>query len=456
MTRTNFIFGISRFFSAQERVILLSFLLAILCGTFLLTLPFTNAKEPLNIIDALFTATSATCVTGLIVVDTGSHFTIWGQLVILALIQMGGLGVMVFSTTVLYMLEGKLSIANRDMLAEILNQGPIQNLLGLVKTALLATVLIESIGAIFLFWRFSQNMPPDQALYFGIFHAISAFCNAGFALYADSLVQYQSDWIVNFTVNILIILGGLGFVVLYELHQFFQKKQRTLSYHSRLVLKTSAYLILSGALFFFFLENQNSLKNYSFFDKILISLFQSITVRTAGFNTIDFASLTNPTAFVLILYMFIGASPASTGGGIKTTTFAIIFAFIRARFSNKEEATLLYRRISQETLSKAITVTFFSGGCVVLFTLLLLMTESAGVSYHESRDLFLEILFEVTSAFATVGVSLGITAQLSEIGRFLLVVLMFIGRLGPLTVMMAVSRKEKIRYHYATAEALVG
>ena len=440
----------------MERVLVLSFASFILFGALLLMLPAATIGSPLNFIDALFTATSATCVTGLIVVDTGSKFTFMGQTIILAMIQLGGLGIITFSTAFLYLLEGRLSLGNRELLFETLTQGPTPNIAGVLKTVFISTFIIEAVGSLFLIFRFMSHMPIPKAIYFGIFYAISAFCNAGFALHADSLSGYRDDLIVNLTICTLIVLGGIGFIVIYELPRLRKFTVNKLSFHAKLVLFMTFFLVFTGALLFFALEYSNTLKDLSWESKISTSLFQSVTARTAGFNTVNLKNLSNPVLFVLILLMFIGASPASCGGGIKVTTFAILFAIIRARFQNQENINLFYKRIPSDAIAKTISITFFSLACVILCTMLLLITELAGISHNESRGLFLELLFEVTSAFATVGLSLGVTPGLSSVGRLLLTIMMFTGRLGPLTIAMTVGRKQKTRFKYAQANVLVG
>ncbi|MEA1914344.1 MAG: TrkH family potassium uptake protein [Campylobacterota bacterium] len=440
----------------MERILVLSFAVFILSGTFMLMLPQATNGSPLKFIDVLFTATSATCVTGLVVVDTGIKFTLLGQLIILTMIQLGALGIMTFSTAFLYVLEGRLSLGSRDLLYETLSQGPMPNIKRLLKTVFFATMAIEGIGSIILTLRFLSEMPPTKAIYYGVFHAISAFCNAGFSLYSDSLMLYKNDLIVNFTITSLIILGGLGFIVIYELPRLRKFHLHDLSFHSRLVLVMTIILIFTGALLFFALESKNSIENMPWQTKILTSLFQSVTTRTAGFNTIDISLLSNPSLFIIIIFMFIGASPASCGGGIKITTFAILFALIRARFRNQDDVNLFYRRIPSESVSKAISITFFSAVVVLLCTMLLLITELAGLSHYESRGLSIELLFEVTSAFATVGLSAGATPDLSSAGRILITLMMFIGRLGPLTIAMTVGRKQKTHYKYAQEKILVG
>ena len=442
---------------SPEQTLIAGFAGLILLGALLLMLPACNRAEPLSFIDALFTATSATCVTGLVVVDTGTQFTIWGQMVILGLIQLGGLGIMTFSTLFLYLLSGKLSLGSRDMLKGTLGNNPHgRGVMPLLKTVFLATLLAETLGALLLAAAFGRSMPAPEALYYGVFHAVSAFCNAGFALFPDSLVPWRTDILVNITTMALIIAGGLGFVVVYELYNNRSLRWRTISLNARIVLTTTAGLILTGSLFFLLLEWHNGLRGLSLLQAVQTALFQSVTTRTAGFNTIDLNILSNPTLFVFLILMFIGASPASCGGGIKTTTFAIILAHIRAMFHTQDETNIFSRRVPDAAVSRAISITFFAMTIILIGTSLLLITELTGLSHQESRGQFLELLFEVTSAFATVGLSMGKTPGRTEAGKVIILSLMFIGRLGPLTMAMAIGKKEKMRYRYVQEDVLVG
>ncbi|NUM77825.1 hypothetical protein HUU40_25975 [candidate division KSB1 bacterium] len=439
------------------RILMASFGGLILLGTFLLTLPAASQGDPVGFIDALFTATSATCVTGLTVVDTGKTFSLFGQSVILALIQLGGLGLMTFSSFFMYLLGGgRLSLGGRDILQETLSQGPMQNLKALLKTVFLATVVIEITGALLLTLCFLRDMPVTSAFYYGVFHAVSAFCNAGFALYVDNLEAFKGDVLFNFTITSLIILGGLGFVVIFEINRKRQRPQYHLSLHARLVLRMTAGLIIAGAVGIFVLEITNTLEKLPWGERILSCYFQSVTARTAGFNTLSVGTLTDATLLLLIALMFIGASPGSCGGGIKTTTGAVLLAFIRARFRNEENVHLLHRRIPSDVLARAISVVFFSAALIMIFTFLLLFSEAASISHQQSRGIFLELFFEVTSAFATVGLSTGITSSLTPLSKLLITLVMFIGRLGPLTVAIAVGKEAKTRFTYAQENVLIG
>lgn len=423
-------------------------------------LPQMVHGDSLAFIDAFFTATSATCVTGLIVVDTGSKFTVLGQIVILILIQTGGLGIMTFSTFFTFLVLGRLSIADRDILQDTLTQSPFKNIAGLLKTIFVFTMIIELIGALLLSFCFLKQMPFGKAIYFGLFHSISAFCNAGFALFQNSFMDYVGDWKINLIIVILIILGGIGFIVLNELKNYaFQKKRQqglAFSFHTKLVLIVTAVLIVVGAFFILIFENGNVLEHQPIPVKILASIFQSVTARTAGFNTVDISMLTNSSLFFIIILMMIGASPGSCGGGIKTTTAGVIMAMLFARFQNRENVNLFRRRIPDEIVSKAISVTFFSTFIVLFFIILLMIFELGDLSHQDSRGLFLETFFEVVSAFGTVGLSTGITAGLSSIGKFFIVITMFIGRIGPLTVALAIGTKFTPRFRYAQERVLIG
>lgn len=438
------------------RILVVSFAGAILLATFLLMLPLAAQKEPVGFIDALFTITSATCVTGLTVVDTGTTFTRFGQIIILIMIQLGGLGVMTFSTFFVYLLGGKLSLGNRELLQETLSQAPMKNLKSLLKTVFFATFVIEALGALLLTLRWSRESPLATAIYNGVFHAISAFCNAGFALYPNNLESYTGDLIVNFTVTTLIILGGLGFVVIFEIMRRRKQPHHRLSLHARLVLLSSAALVFGGMALLLLFEYHNAIKDLPWSAKLWGAYFQSVTARTAGFNTINLGALSDASLFLLIMLMFVGGSPGSCAGGIKTTTFAILLSFIKARFHNLADANLLGRRIPEETASKAIAISFFSLTLILFFTLLLVLVETQLVSHQQSRGAFLELLFEVTSAFGTVGLSVNLTPTLSDVSRVLITLVMFIGRLGPLTVAIAVGGEKKARFQYAQENVLVG
>ena len=443
------------------QLLVLSFSSIIFVGTILLLLPQATVGDSLSLVDALFTATSATCVTGLIVVDTGTKFTPFGQGVILTLIQIGGLGIMTFSTFFLFLFGKRISFREREIVSETLIPAPMRDIASLLKRVFKVTLILEGIGFLLLIYPLSRTLPLKKALYHALFHSVSAFCNAGFCLYKTSFIEFQGDILVNLTLISLIILGGVGFIVLIDLGNFFGNRRKgnpySFTFHTKVVLTATAILILIGSTGFFLLEAKNSLRASSPVEKVLISLFQSVTPRTTGFNTVDIGHLTNSTLFLLIILMFIGASPGSCGGGIKVSTFAVLIALAIAKLRGREEVHLFYRRIPPQVISKAVAIVFTSITVIILVTLILQVTELGYLPHPESKGAFLETFFEVVSAFGTVGLSTGITPKLSTLGRILITIVMFVGRLGPLTVALAVAQqKPRGRFKYVTEEIMVG
>ncbi|GLH65308.1 MULTISPECIES: TrkH family potassium uptake protein [Bacillaceae] len=426
------------FYLDPPKILVLGFSFIILIGAFLLTLPAATVDgKGLPWLDALFTATSATCVTGLVVVDTGTTFTLFGQLVILALIQIGGLGFMTFATLFALILGKRISLKERLLIKESLNNLSIDGVVRLVKRILIFTAVIELIGGILLAIRFSFDMPLPKAIYFGFFHAISNFNNAGFDLMGDfrSLTGYVDDPLVTLVVCTLITLGGIGFIVMNEVYEY--RQTRRFSLHTKIVFVMSSILVVFGTILIFILEyhNPKTLQPLSPLGKFLASLYQAVTPRTAGSNTLNIPDLTQPTLFLIIFLMFIGASPGSTGGGIKTTTFATLLGAVWSNIKGKEDVIFFRNRILYDTIYKALTVTVSGLFVVMMITMLLTITEP-------NKD-FLMILFEATSAFATVGLSMGLTPELSPVGKILIILTMFAGRVGPLTIAYAVTLHRK-------------
>ncbi|TDX49084.1 trk system potassium uptake protein TrkH [Orenia marismortui] len=423
------------------RFLTIGYLLVISVGTFLLTLPITTVDgRGLNIVDALFTATSATAVTGLIVVDTATYLTTFGQIVVLVLIQIGGFGFMTTSTLFALLLGRKISFRERIIIREELNHFTLSGVIKLARYVIALTLGIEFTGALLLFLKFKNTLPISKAIYFSVFHAISAFCNAGFALFSNSLENFVGNYYVNIIITTLFILGGLGFAVIADLYE--KRRFVTLSLNSKLVLLTTIILILIGSSGIFLLEssNQNTFGQLALEDRFISAYFQGVTPRTAGFNTIAIGDLTQGSLFLIIILMFIGASPGSTGGGLKTTTIGVLIVATYSLVIGKDDAELFRRRLSQITVYKALAVTIVSLLVIILATLILTITESFK---------FIEIFFETVSAYATVGLSTGITGGLSTIGRVLITIIMFTGRVGPLTLAMALGERErsnKVRY----------
>ncbi|GAB2716474.1 TrkH family potassium uptake protein [Paenibacillus thermoaerophilus] len=433
------------------RILVLGFAVIIWIGALLLTLPVSSSSgERLPLLDALFTATSATCVTGLVVVDTGTYFSVFGQAVLAVLIQVGGLGFMTMTTLFALLLKKRITLKERLILQEAMNQGSMEGIVRLIRKVAIYSLTIEGIGALLFAIRWSFDMEPGRAVYFGVWHAISMFNNAGFDLFGEfrSLTLYADDPVVNLVAMGLIVSGGLGFAVLSDLAEF--PKRRRLSLHSKAVLSMTGFLIAVGAVVIFALEYSNgkTLGSLDVSGKFWASLFQSVTPRTAGANTIDIAGLSQATQFFIVLLMFIGASPGSTGGGIKTTTFTVLIGAMLAMIRGKEDVVLFRHRLAGERIYKAITLTMFALLLVVVMTMALSTTED----HH-----FLMILFEVTSAFGTVGLSMGLTPDLTDIGKILISLTMFAGRLGPVTLAYALRPKpDKELYRYPEGRITIG
>lgn len=418
-----------------SRILVIGFATVILFGSLLLMLPIANQNGlGLSFLNALFTATTSTCVTGLVVVDTGTTFTYFGQVVILCLIQIGGLGFMTFATLFALILGRKITFKERLLLQESMNQISVEGIVRLAKSVIQISFAIEGIGALILTLRWVADFGWMKALYFGIFHSISAFNNAGIDLFGNfsSLTAYVSDPIVNLTIMALIICGGLGFAVLADLHLHRGKK---LSFHTKVVLQVSGVLILLGAGIFFMLEytNPQTLGPLPLETKVLASFFQSVSARTAGFNTINITGMHDTSLLVLIILMFIGASPGSTGGGIKTTTFISVLLSVLSTYRSKLNVVLRGRTLPQDVIQKAWAIV--TTAALLVFVMLSIM------SFTEDGDL-LTLLFEVTSAFGTVGLSLGLTPTLSDAGKIAIIITMFIGRVGPLTLAFVLSQKK--------------
>lgn len=460
--KKNCIIDISKFSPTQ--ILVIGFLCLIFIGTILLTLPIASMQaENTDILDALFTATSAVCVTGLVVVNTLEHWTLFGKIVIICLIQIGGLGFMTLVTSLFVFLRRKITLKERLIIQESLNQNSLQGMVRLTKNIIKGTLIIEGTGMILLSLRFIPQYGMVKGLFMGVFHSISAFCNAGFDIIGrESLTPYQGDIIVNFTIMFLIILGGLGFTVWVDLvRQFKQRIKKhfnwkqcfiSFSLHTKLVLIITVVLVVIPFLFFFFVEygNPGTLGHMNFKDKLLGALFQSVSPRTAGFNTIPLNKMTDASKLMTIILMVIGGSPAGTAGGIKTVTVCLLFLVVLSVIKGKQDTEIFKRRIPIDLIQKALAVIIISLGIVVGVTMILSLSETAT---------FMEVLFEASSAFATVGSSLGITTELTTIGKIVIIITMFIGRLGPVTIALALSirqNRNKVKVKYPEERVIVG
>ncbi len=428
----------------------IGFLVIILIGSLLLSLPISLTDgNSIKYVDALFTSTSAVCVTGLVVVDTGTFYSTFGQVIIIILIQIGGLGIMTFGSFISLLVGNKMSLASQSTSLEIYDQNSLQSLKDLIRTIIIGTFLIEVAGAVSLFLTIDENTLTFPTLgykaYFSIFHSISAFCNAGFSLNPDSLTPYASNGIINFTIMSLIVLGGIGFPIMLNIRNYltFKMKNRfsgkihsnvVVKLQTKVVISVTLTLILIGTGLFLLFEWNEIIAEYSIPQKILRSFFQSITTRTAGFNTVDMAGLQETTYLLFLILMLIGASPGSTGGGIKTTTSYVMFKTTMSAIRGTNEVASFGKRLNKDLITRSISILFSYLFVIFVASTILLMTEEFKI---------LPILFEVISAIATVGLSAGVTGDLSTVGRIVITVVMFAGRMGVLTFLLVFFRPVK-------------
>jgi len=450
--------------STPPRLAVASFGAAILVGALLLCLPFSSASGRwTSPVDALFTATSAICVTGLIVESTSEYWSLFGQLTILVMIQAGGLGIMTVYAFMASMLRGRLSMGFERVLGDVVEADRTENVWALVKFICIFTLVAEVIGTVCLFLGWPAQAALGgfwRRLYYSVFHSVSAFCNAGFSLEPASLVKYRSNLPVNLIICTLIVVGGLGFLVVRDLNRYVRwwlfvrkGKRPRLGTHSKLVLYVTALLLLVGFVGVFVMESATSLSGKPLNERLLAAVFQSVTPRTAGFNTIELGGqlsrLAPSTALLLMVLMFVGGSPGSTAGGIKTTTVGVMVASIVATLKGNERAEMFHHSVSQETVHRVAGIILLSVSVLAVGVFLLLITE-------QTAD-FLEVAFEATSAFGTVGLSLGLTPKLSVWGRLIVPALMFVGRLGPVTIMMsAIQVQGRTPYRYPEGQVIVG
>jgi trk system potassium uptake protein TrkH len=445
---------IKKFNLTYSKLSALSFLAIIFIGAFLLSLPISSKSGAYTpFIDALFTATSATCITGLVVFDTYTHFSLFGQIILLIMIQIGGLGFMIVTTLFLLILNKKIGIRERGLLKESISGMHIGGIVRLTKRILIGTFLLEGIGALLLSIRFIPEFGFLSGIYNGIFHAVSAFCNAGFDLMGrheaySSLTNYSQDGLVNIVIVSLVIIGGMGFVVWDDL---IRSKYHFKHYklHTKIVIVTTFSLIIVSTLLFFLLEKNNLLSNMKTFDALLASVFSAVTPRTAGFNTIDTSALTESSKLLTMILMLIGGSPGSTAGGIKTTTFAIALLTIIASGKHVSDINIFGRRIGTTTLKRTYTIltNYLLGAFMAILVITIFQPELKLV----------DVTFEVLSALGTVGMSTGITRQLTDLSKLVIIILMYSGRIGSLIVVMSIATsKTKIPVRNPSEKVIVG
>lgn len=426
----------------------LFFALVIGLGTTLLHHPISIAATPISWSDALFTATSAVCVTGLTVVDTGTFFTRFGQSVILTLIQIGGLGIMTFTSVAFFLWRRRVSITDQIAVGQSLMSNQGMNLMQFLKGMLIWTFGIELLGALLIYLTAPAAITP----YGAFFHAISAFCNAGFSLFADNLISWQSAWLVNLTIMALIVAGGLGFSVLIELGHLLpasfapHKKTRPLrlTWQSRIVLRTTVWLIVIGWSAIFLAEQATHRAPLAV--SLLTSLFNSVTCRTAGFNTVDISQMTTISLLLMVILMFIGGAPGSCAGGIKVTTFSVLWRFMTSQLKGKSQTVIGRFAVGQEAINKALLLVVIEMMILFVTTVILTISEGGGLPHTMNRGLLFEIIFEEISAIGTVGLSMGLTTKLTLIGKWTITLLMFIGRLGPLIFLAAIQELRREQF----------
>ncbi len=456
---------------SATRLVVFSFLLVLLLGSMLLYMPFSQqATAPkAKYIDCLFTSVSATCVTGLVTLTTANQWSLFGQIVILIMIQIGGLSFVTLFTFVVINTGKKVNMRQRMAVQASLNQNSLQGMVRIVKIAIKGTLLFEGIGAVllFLFFSISQKVPFSKAAYWGIFHSVSSFCNAGFDIIGEnSLQSFVSSPLLNLTVMFLIVAGGIGFTVWKDLYAILKfrlakndsledQKSPRLSIHSKLALITTGCLLLFGIVYFFVTEyhNPQTLGSLPFFTKIQASFFQSVTLRTAGYFTINQNALTDSSKFISSILMLIGGSPGGTAGGIKTVTLAVVVASIVATLKGREDIDVFKRRIPRRVLQKAITV------IGVMLSLWFIAATFLEFSEGTATYAFMDLLFETASALGTVGLTTGITPYLTSFGKVVIMICMFVGRLGPISIALALHKKmhaSEDHIHYPEEDVLIG
>ncbi len=441
-------------------ITILMFTGVIFLGAFLLMLPWAH-KQPLSFVDALFTAASATCVTGLMTVNVAETFTTFGQVVIMFLIQLGAIGILTVSSFFMLALGKAVSMRESSVIHSGFTASQKINIKKLVRMVITFLIVFEAVGVLIFTSLWTSELGFREALWAALFHSISAFSNAGISIFKDGLIGYEQKPLADMTFAILIIAGSAGFITITELYERGRKKVpgRTIwSLTTRLVALYTFIIIVVGTVGFFTLEYHNTLSGKPFSEQLMSSFFHSVSGRTAGFLNVDFALLENTTLYMFIMMMFIGGSPVSVAGGIKITTLAVIIGMAVSRYRGLEKVHIFNRALPEEIVSRSISIVAIAVAIVIVFTMLLLFTESGGAAnVQESRGLFIDIAFEVVSAFGTTGSSIGITPNLSVAGKLLVALLMLMGRLGPITIAMAVSAREsRASYQLSEEPVMVG
>lgn len=428
----------------------LGFFIVIMVGTMLLMLPIASKSGVITpFVDAFFTSTSAVCITGLTTLNTAGYWSYFGTTIIIILIQVGGLGFMSFTTLIALLLGKRITLKERLVMQEAMNSFSLQGLVKLAKYILIFTFSVEGIGALFLSTKFIPRYGLLKGIYFSLFHSISAFCNAGFDLTGDSLVPYANNTVVILTISLLIIVSGLGFAVWAEIYNY--KGVEKISTHSKVAISMTMFLVIAGwgLMYLFEMKNPQTIQHMSIKGKLLSSLFASVSPRTAGFYSMSLPDMTLAGKVLTMIFMFIGGCPGGTAGGVKTTTIGILLMTVICVIKNREDTQIFQRTIGKNLVYKSFVIVTIAMGVVIMDTMILSFTETGSSLEY--------ILYEVTSAFGTVGLTLGLTPHLSIVGKFLICATMYIGRIGPLTLVMALSsKKDKSLIKYPDGKILVG
>ncbi|MGY3778980.1 TrkH family potassium uptake protein [Isobaculum melis] len=434
------------------QILTIGFLMIIFFGGTLLSLPISSANGTSTpFIDAVFTATSAVCVTGLTTVNTAAHWSLFGKTLIMMLIEVGGLGFMSLTVLAFLVSRKKINMRTRMVMQEAMNADSSSGILKRVIYMVKFSLFFQFAGAVLMMFTFIPQYGVGKGIYYGIFHAVSAFCNAGFDLFGDSLVPYQQNPFILMVISALIISGGLGFIVWMDIYPFSKKRK---SLHTALVLRVTAVLLIGGAIIFFLTDMNEGLKGMSFSDKLFNSIFAAVTPRTAGFYSVDYTTVSVAGIVLTMVLMFIGGSPGSTAGGLKTTTLGLMVLKIRCIFKGRKDTEFHERRVSNEVVERAFALFFLAAGLVIVSTMVLSITEKIpegfGIEY---------LLFEVISAFGTVGSTLGLTPHMTVLGKILCAVLMFIGRVGTFTIFFALIKKgdkDSVKLRYPQENIMTG
>ena len=445
-----------------EQLFVSSFVILIVAGTLgLWLIPQFHAQGQIRFIDSLFTITSAVCVTGLTVVDTATFFTFWGQLWILLFIQLGGLGIITLSSFIIIALGRRLSLKHEEISSGTLDAAPSLSRIKLIRDIFLFTLIIEAIGAGFLFWLWYPYHPTwQEALWHSVFHSISAFCNAGFSTYSANMVIHANSTATLMVMGFLIVLGGIGFLVMEDVFRAIRSRDRRsitrMSLHTKIVLSTTTVLITIGAVLYAMLEWKGVLGGFTTLDKLGNALFMSITPRTAGFNAVEYEQCRASTNFLTILLMTVGGSPGSTAGGLKTTTFALIVLLAWNKYRGRSIVSLFGRTVPDDTIQRAVGLFVFVFALITLGAFALTITEN---NDGQQKEELLPYMFEAASAFNTVGLSMSVTPALSDKGKWLTIALMFLGRVGPMTFAAAIAMAgipAHRRFRFAKEEVVIG